>query len=504
MRRLLPLALIAVLLAPAAAPFDSGLAALAQDQQDSKDKAAEILKKIDAAIQKEAERTREEILDLVRKELRGAEPQAAATAPKAGLVSTEKAKAIVTVELLKKHASYLASDELEGRCAGYPGADKAAEYIAEAFKKAGLKPAGDAGTYFQKFRLLGKDAKNVIGMIEGTDPALKGEYVVLGAHYDHVGTAEQRDFGRMGGRGDDTIWNGADDNGSGTTCMLALAQAFGEGRLSARRTVVIMGFSGEEAGLVGSRHFAKNPTVGGIDKCAFMLNLDMVGRNPTKPIEIHGVGSAEGGVIRKAAEKAAAASDLKAKINDEVKLVGGDSDHSSFAEKKVPYAFFFSGFHADYHRPSDHPEKLAYENMVKVATTSMDILLEMANLDERPKFVGRSRPAFPIPDLEPPPQGRRMGVTVQELDDADCNALKLAADQGGLRVDAVQAGSAAEGAAVKVGDVILAVSGVTLPRGQTRDELRKVLTGKVKPGREVEIVVLRKGERVTLKGKWSE
>jgi hypothetical protein len=493
MHRLLFAAIFALLLSPAAA-------------QDSKERAAEILKKIDAAIQKESERTRAEILELVRKELRGAptaaEPQAAA--PKAAGASTEAAKAVVTVDLLKKHATYLASDELEGRCAGYPGADKAADYIADLFKRAGLKPAGDNGTYFQKFRLLGKDAKNVIGLIEGTDPALKGEYVVLGAHYDHVGTADQRDFGRMGGKGDDTIWNGADDNGSGTTCMLALAQAFADGRLAARRTIVFMGFSGEEAGLVGSRHFVKNPTTGSIDKCAFMLNLDMVGRNPSKPIEIHGVGSAEGGVIRKAAERATAASGLKAKINDEVKLVGGDSDHSSFAEKRVPYAFFFSGFHADYHRPSDHPEKLAYENMVKVAATSMDILLEMANLDEKPKFAGRAKPAFQIPDLEPPVQTRRMGVTVQELDDADCDALKLAADQGGLRVDAVQAGSAAEGAAVKAGDVILSVAGVALPRGQTRDELRKVLNDKVKAGKEVEIVVLRKGERVALKGKWSE
>jgi hypothetical protein len=493
MRRLLALALVATLFSPLAA-------------QDSKDKAAEILKKIDAAIQQESERSRAEILDLVRKELRGAAPAAEPQVPaaKAPAASTEKAKGVVTVELMKKHATYLASDELEGRCAGYPGADKAADYIADVFKKAGLKPAGDGGTYFQKFRLLGKDAKNVIGMIEGTDPALKGEYVVLGAHYDHVGTADQRDFGRMGGKGDDTIWNGADDNGSGTTCILSLAQAFGEGRLSARRTIVIMGFSGEEAGLVGSRYFAKNPTVGPIDKCAFMLNLDMVGRNPTKPIEIHGVGSSEGGVIRKATEKATAASGLKAKINDEVKLVGGDSDHTSFAEKKVPYAFFFSGFHADYHKPSDHPEKLAYDNMVKVATTSMDILLDMANLDEKPKFAGRARPSFQLPDLEPPVQTRRMGVTVQELDDADCDGLKLAADQGGLRVDAVQAGSAAETAAVKVGDVILSVAGVTLPRGQTRDELRKVLNDKVKVGKDVEIIVLRKGERVTLKGKWSE
>jgi acetylornithine deacetylase/succinyl-diaminopimelate desuccinylase-like protein len=491
MRRLLSLAFVALLFSPLAA-------------QDSKDRAAEILKKIDRAIQQESERSRAEILELVRQELRGTKPDPAPQARALPATSTEKAKAVVTTELLKKHAFYLASDELEGRCAGYPGCDKAADYIADVFKKSGLKPAGDAGTFFQKFRLLGKDTKNVIGLIEGTDPELKSEIVVLGAHYDHVGTADQRDFGRMGGRGDDTIWNGADDNGSGTSCVLALAQAFGEGGLSARRTIVFMCFSGEEAGLVGSRFYTKNPIGGSIDKHVFMLNLDMVGRNPNKPIEIHGVGSAEGGVIKKAVEHAVATSGLKAKLNEAVTLMGGDSDHSSFADKRVPFAFFFSGFHADYHRPSDHADKLAYDNMVKVATTSMDILLQIANLDERPKFSGKVKPSFQMPDLEPPPQTRRMGVTVQELDDADCDGLKLEAGQGGLRVDAVQPGSAAEGAAVKVGDVILSVAGVALPRGSTRDELRKVLTDKVRPGKEVDIVVLRKGERVTLKGKWSE
>ncbi|MBI3855362.1 MAG: M20/M25/M40 family metallo-hydrolase [Planctomycetes bacterium] len=491
MRRLLSFLLFAVLLSPLAA-------------QDSTDRAAEILKKIDAALKQESERSRAELLDLVRQELRGTKTEPAPAAARTPAPSSEKAKAVVTTDLLKKHASYLASDELEGRCAGYPGCDKAADYIAGVFKKSGLKPAGDAGGYFQKFRLAGKDTKNVIGLIEGSDPQLKSEYVVVGAHYDHVGTADQRDFGRMGGKGDDTIWNGADDNGSGTTCVLALAQAFGEGGLSSRRTLVFMCFSGEEAGLVGSRWYTNHPLGGSIDQHAFMLNLDMVGRNPTKPIEIHGVGSGDAGVIRKAVERAVAASGLKAKLNDTVTLMGGDSDHSSFADKRVPYAFFFSGFHADYHRPSDHAEKLAYDNMVKVANTSMDILLEMGGLDEKPKFAGKSRPGFNLPDLEPPVQTRVMGVTVQELDDADCNGLKLAAQQGGLRVDAVKTGSAAEAAGVKVGDVVLSLAGTTLPRGGTRDELRRVLTEKVKPGKETEIVVLRQGERVALKAKWTE
>jgi acetylornithine deacetylase/succinyl-diaminopimelate desuccinylase-like protein len=493
MRPFSPILLAAALLIP-------GPAVLAR--QDAPDR-AEILRKLDAALQEETAKSRAALLELIRQELRGSAPAPAAEAKGVPAPSTEKAKAVLGVDLMKKHAFFLASDDLEGRCAGYPGCNKAADYIADVFKKSGLKPAGDAGGWFQKFRLIGKDTQNVVGMIEGSDPSLKDELVVIGAHYDHVGTAEQKDFGRMGGKGDDTIWNGADDNGSGTTCVLALAQAFGTSGLKAKRTIVFMCFSGEEAGLVGSRYYTNHP-LSPIEKHAFMLNLDMVGRNPGKAMEIHGVGSAEGGVIRKAVEHAVASSGLKAKLNDAVTLVGGDSDHSSFADKRVPYAFFFSGFHADYHRPSDHAEKLAYDNMVKVAMTSMDILLEVANLEEKPKFNGRSRPSLNLPDLEPATPPRRLGVTVQELDDADCNALKLGEDQGGLRVDVVQAGTAAEGAGLKVGDVVLSVSGITLPRGGTRDELRKVLTDKVRPGKETEIVVLRRGERVTLKAKWSE
>jgi hypothetical protein len=462
------------------------------------DRSAEILRRIEETLRAETERTRRETLEWVRREL--AAPPAPASAP-----APARSGSPATVELLKKHAAVLASDELEGRCAGYPGAEKASEYIAEVFKAAGLKPGGDAGGWFQKFRLSGKDARNVVGVLEAADPERRGEFVVVGAHYDHVGTAEQRDYGRLGaGKSDDTIWNGADDNASGTTCLLALAKVFGEGRLQPKRSIVFIAFSGEEAGLVGSRWYVNHP-LAPMEKHWFMLNLDMVGRNPQRPIEVHGVGSSAGGEVRRAVEKAAERSGLKAKINDEVKLVGGDSDHSSFADKKVPYAFFFSGFHADYHRPSDHPEKLAYDSMLKLVHASTDILLEMAALEERPKFAGKARPSLNLPDLlNPGAPPRRLGVTVRELDDDECDALKLGPAQGALAVDAVQAGSAGEKAGLKAGDVLLSVAGTILPRGSTRDELRKILTDKVKPGKEVEIL-FRRGERsLSAKAVWSE
>ncbi|HXG59948.1 MAG TPA: M20/M25/M40 family metallo-hydrolase [Planctomycetota bacterium] len=463
-----------------------GSAARPQDASET------VRRRVDRALEEETRRIRAEILELVRRELRGGDAAA-----------LERACAKVTEERLRRHAEYLASDELEGRAAGYPGNDKAAEYIAKVFKEAGLAPAGDGTTFFQKFRVGGRDTRNVLGAFEGSDPELQKEVVLLGAHFDHVGTADQRDFGRLGGTGNpDRIWNGADDNASGTSVLLAVAEAFGETGLRARRTIVFAAFSGEEAGLLGSRHYTQHP-YRPIDRHVFMLNLDMVGRNPQKPVQIQGVGSAEGGAVRAIVERAVERAGLKARIEDEVTLLGGDSDHSSFRDRGVPYAFFWSGFHADYHRPSDHAEKLAYDNMARVGCAAVHILYEVGRLEPRPRFAPQARRPFGLPGLGAP-SGRRLGVTVQELDDAACEELKLEAGQGGLRVEVVHPGGAAEGAGVKAEDVILSVAGTALPREGARERLREVLADKVKPGEPVDVVVLREGRRVTLKAQWDK
>jgi hypothetical protein len=490
-------ALILLLLASAVS-LGSGLAAFARNGQEE-----ELRKKIERVVSEETEKSRSALLDSLRQDL-GAKAPAPAP-PAAGALAA--ADALVTEDLIRKHATYLADDALEGRAAGFPGNDKAGDYVAGVFKACGLAPAGDAGGWFQAFKVRGRETRNVVGLIEGSDPALKDEVVVVGGHYDHVGTGDQTDFGRLGGKGEDRIWNGADDNGSGTSALLAVARAFGEGGLRARRTVVFIAFSGEEAGLIGSAWYCRHPARP-LDKHVFMLNLDMVGRNPHRPIDIHGVGSAEGGVVRKAVERAAAETGLQARIKDEVELLGGDSDHSSFRDRKIPFAFFFSGFHADYHRPSDTPEKLAYPNLVKVARTAVRILLAVGDLDERPRFVGSARgPRFTLPDVPEPGfdrPARRLGVTVQALDAAELDALGLTAAQGGLRVDAVHPGGAALEAGVKDGDVLLSLAGETLPRQGGQERLREVLKSKVKAGQEADLVVLRQGNKVVLKAKWAQ
>jgi peptidase M28-like protein/PDZ domain-containing protein len=386
------------------------------------------------------------------------------------------------------------------RATNYPGNDKASEYIAAEMKRCGLKPVGDkdaAGnaTFFQSFRVGGRATRNCIGLIEGTDPDLAKELVVVGAHHDHVGTEEQGHFGRLGkGRGDreDEIYNGADDNGSGTTTVLGIIRAFGEGGLRAKRSILFMTFSGEEWGLLGSKYYVENP-IRPIAQHVFMLNLDMVGRNEEKPVSIDGVGSDSSGTARKAAEAAVAKTGLNAKINDRVMMLGGDSDHSSFRDKGVPFAFFFTGLHADYHKTSDHADRLAYGNMAKIGQTSVHMLLAIANGDG-------PRPPDPGPRID----DRKLGFTPgDDLRAAEYGALGLDEGQGAMKVTGVTAGTVAENAGMQTGDHILSVGGSKLRPGREREDLRAAIR-KAPAGKDVPIVVLRGGRQVTLQAKWEK
>ena len=459
----------------------------------------ELLRRIRESVEKESTRLREDLSELIRRELAGSRPVPKSTA------SLAAATAAITEELLRKDVTFLASDDLKGRASGTPGNRKATEYIAAVMAKAGLKPVGDDGTYYQKFKVGGKDTRNCLGLLEGRDPQLKEEILVIGGHHDHVGTPDSPNWGRLGRtKGDDRIWNGVDDNASGTSAVLAVIRAFGETGLRPRRSILFMTFSGEEAGLVGSRYYVRHP-IAPIDRHVFMLNLDMVGRNPKKPIQVHGVGSAAGGLVRSAVENAVAGEGLNANIIDKVALVGGDSDHSSFKAAGVPFSFFFSGFHADYHRVTDHADKVAYPRLTKVARASLRILVELADGEERPRFVGRSGGRFGFRDPGPPVKApRRLGVTVMELDDEECKDLGLSEDVGGLRVDYVRVDSAADAAGLKAGDVILSLADEVIPRSGGLERLRKILQGDVKPGRDVPLRVHRDGAEKVLRAKWKE
>ena len=179
--------------------------------------------------------------------------------------TTTKNTHIITSEALKNTVSYLASDELQGRDTGSAGIEKAAIYIENSFKKSNIKPYFK--TYRDSFSLKGVDAYNIVGFIEGNDDILKNEIIIIGAHYDHIGTAKE-----LNG---DIIANGANDNAAGTSGVLEIANYFATVK-SNKRSIIIALFSAEEKGLKGSEHLAKRLKSQNIDLYT-MLNFEMIG-----------------------------------------------------------------------------------------------------------------------------------------------------------------------------------------------------------------------------------
>ncbi|MGH7597472.1 MAG: M28 family peptidase [bacterium] len=218
--------------------------------------------------------------------------------------------------------------------------------------------------------------RNVVGLIEGADAKLKSELVVIGAHYDHVGHIKQHK------EGEDYIYNGADDNASGTSAVLAIAKAFGATKKKPKRNVLLMTFAGEEKELFGSRAYVEQPLLP-LENTIAMLNLDMVGRNAPDSVSV-------GGVTR--------SPDL-IKINEEenrevgmtldysIESYHNRSDQYNFARKKIPFLFYYTGEHPDYHRVGDHPDKINEHKIAKIATLAFRVAWRAANAEQRFRFV---------------------------------------------------------------------------------------------------------------------
>ncbi|MEN3334228.1 MAG: hypothetical protein V7641_3593 [Blastocatellia bacterium] len=244
--------------------------------------------------------------------------------------------------------------------------------------------------------------RNVIGIIEGTDAKLKDTYVAFGAHYDHVGYAEGEVVGgkRQGARGrvtdgavEDRIWNGADDDGSGTVSILAIAKAFAQGQ-KPRRSLLFVWHAGEEKGLYGSRYFADYPTVA-MDKLVAQINIDMIGRNRDNKAEesntVYPVGSDRistefHNLTFEANQTMPTPLKLDYSMNDpaDTEQIYYRSDHYSYAAKGVPIIFLTTGLHPDYHANTDSAEKISYEKMAHIAQYAYEIGLRTANLDHAP------------------------------------------------------------------------------------------------------------------------
>lgn len=238
------------------------------------------------------------------------------------------------------------------------------------------------------FTVVAKNEKvftqNVIGVLEGSDASLKREYVALGAHYDHVGVGTP-----ING---DAIYNGADDDGSGTVSILAIAEAFAKGARP-KRSLLFVWHAGEEKGLWGSKYFTENPTVP-IDKIVAQLNLDMVGRAQkandantglAQQNEVFVVGSkkmsTELGVLSETVNKAYYNLAFNYKYDDpqDPEKIFFRSDHFNYALKGIPIIFYTDGEHEDYHKVTDHVEKIDFENMLKISRTVYAMAQELGN-----------------------------------------------------------------------------------------------------------------------------
>jgi hypothetical protein len=311
----------------------------------------------------------------------------------------------ITATELQGHVDVLASDAFLGREAGSAGERLASDYLIEHLVALpGLEPAGDDGGWLQAFPIpagivavpttdLG-DGHNVLAVLPGSDSRLANEIIVVGAHYDHVGTGSHGnslelfdhldeliypETGKPRGFGGD-IHNGADDNGSGTAVLLELAESLATSPQPLRRTVMFQWYSGEELGLLGSRHYVAHPTRPLADTVA-MLNMDMVGRLRGSTVFAGGTGSSAG-FSRKVA--AAAASEELFVVEDPSGLAPTDS--SPFYVADVPIVFLFTGMHEDYHRPGDDPDKLNAVGTARVGRMLEHMLRAIDADDERPGF----------------------------------------------------------------------------------------------------------------------
>ena len=274
-----------------------------------------------------------------------------------------------------------ASGLFDNAVAGNPGA----AFDLAANKKASFTISGETETVY---------TQNVVAVLEGSDPVLKNEYVALGAHYDHVGIGVP-----VNG---DKIYNGADDDGSGTTALLAMADALAHTSAPPKRSVLFVWHCGEEKGLWGSRYFTENPTVQ-LERVVAQLNIDMIGRsrppgdtNPANaalsgPNEIYVIGSkmmsTELGDLSERVNRSYLNLSFNYKYDDpsDPERFFFRSDHFNYARKGIPIIFYFDGVHEDYHRPGDSPDKIDYQKMEKVTRTILMTMWELANAATRPR-----------------------------------------------------------------------------------------------------------------------
>lgn len=295
----------------------------------------------------------------------------------------------IKLEDLKKNLYVIASDEMGGRDTGSPGQKKAGEYMINYYKSLGISFPKALGSYYQKVpsEYMKKrggedlpDSENILAFIEGSEKP--DEIIVISAHYDHVGTQNG------------VVYNGADDDGSGTVAVMEIAKAFQSAKKAGngpKRSILFLHVTGEEHGLFGSEYYSDNP-VFPLANTVVDLNIDMIGRDDPEnrgKNYVYVIGSemlsSELKVINEAANKKTVNLELNYKYDDpkDPQRLYYRSDHYNFAKNNIPVAFYFDGIHEDYHKPTDDVEKIDYSMLQKRAQLVFATAWEIANREAR-------------------------------------------------------------------------------------------------------------------------
>lgn len=404
---------------------------------------------------------------------------------------------------LRADIAYLADDAREGRETGTAGNDSSAAFLARRYAHIGVAsplPGADpaackrdvaasacADGFLQHFSShsaadahSGRPARptqNVVAVVPGSDPALRGQVLVIGAHFDHLGRSTD---GALDPQAGGAIRNGADDNASGTAAVLELARRFAA--RPARRTVLLVNFTAEEQGLLGSAYFADNSPVS-LDSVQAMMNFDMVGRLRNDRLIVYGIGTA------------AALTDVLQSANTptngdpalDLSLVPdgyGPSDHSSFYAKNIPVLHYFTDVHDDYHRATDDAALVNYAGVVRVVDYAERVARDLADRPDRLPVIAATQPA-PVAG-----SARTSGGDVYFGSVPDMGA----GSGKGMHLSGVTPGSPADKAGIKTGDIIIEFGGTPIDDLYSyTDALRSH-----KPGDSVKVVVLRAGQRLEL------
>jgi hypothetical protein len=316
---------------------------------------------------------------------------------------------------------------------------------------------------------------NVIGYLPGNKS--KEEYIVIGAHFDHLG---------LGGQGSGSllpentaVHNGADDNASGTAGLLEVAQYMSANRHELNRNYIFTAFTGEELGLLGSAHFIKNPSFP-LEKTGAMINMDMVGRLKDSALTVQGVGTSP--IWKDIVAQENIDSIFKLKLGQDG---FGSSDHASFTSKEIPVLFFFTGLHSDYHKPSDDWDLINYEGEKLVTDYVVRVIKNLDTLSEKPKYTKVEMTAS---QREGAQRGFRVSFGIMP---------DFGEDAQGLKISGTRANSPAEKAGLKSGDIIIKFGGKDI---KNIYDLTYLL-GEHKPGDEVDVIVLRGPDEITMKAK---